>query len=72
MSESGLFSGQRVSVTALAAVATGLVGAASLAYYIRRVVGRHRYWNSPYVRVGVVERLYVYPIKSCKGISVMI
>jgi hypothetical protein len=69
MSESGLLS-QRTTVTALAAVATGLVGAASLAYYIRRLVLRHRYWHSAYVRVGVVERLYVYPVKSCRGISV--
>jgi hypothetical protein len=27
----------------------------------------HNYWNSEFVEAGRVDRLFVYPIKSCKG-----
>jgi len=39
-------------------------------YYIYKRYQDHKYWNGEFVPVGVVKDLYIYPIKSCKGLAV--
>uniref|UniRef100_A0A7I4YNV3 MOSC domain-containing protein n=1 Tax=Haemonchus contortus TaxID=6289 RepID=A0A7I4YNV3_HAECO len=49
----------------------GIVGTSIVVYNgIRFVVNRIRVDRSPWIPVGTVKALYVYPVKSCKGKSV--
>ncbi|KAK5967394.1 MOSC beta barrel domain protein, partial [Trichostrongylus colubriformis] len=49
----------------------GIVGASVLTYgVVTRLFSYLRSRSNPLVPVGTVKELYVYPIKSCKGISV--
>ncbi|XGW26408.1 hypothetical protein V3C99_007210 [Haemonchus contortus] len=49
----------------------GIVGTSIIVYNgIRFVVNRIRVDRSPWIPVGTVKALYVYPVKSCKGKSV--
>ncbi|CAD5210407.1 unnamed protein product [Bursaphelenchus okinawaensis] len=47
------------------------IGAAGVvtAYLLNKFAKHQRYWNAEYVNVGRVERLFLYPIKSCKPIE---
>jgi hypothetical protein len=52
----------------LAAIGIGAaVFAGYLFNYFRK---RYNYWNSPFLEAGRVQQLFVYPIKSCKGVEV--
>ncbi|VDM73218.1 unnamed protein product [Strongylus vulgaris] len=45
------------------------VGASILVYYVIRRL-RENSKNNDLIPIGTVKELYVYPVKSCKGISV--
>ena len=53
-------------------VASAAVGILAGCYIYKRYRDNYNYWNSEFVSVGVVKDLYVYPIKSCKGLAVSI
>ena len=52
-------------------VASAAVGIIAGCYIYKRYQD-HKYWNGEFVPVGVVKDLYIYPIKSCKGLAVSI
>lgn len=62
----------RVGSTA-ATIAVAAIGAAALAYLLNRrtrVATLAAATVSDYREAGRVEQLFVYPLKSCKGVSV--
>ena len=67
------YSGRRPAAVLVAVVAGGVL-IASAALAAARCYRRRRlwlYWNSAFVAAGgTVDRLYIHPIKSCKGMEV--
>lgn len=53
----------------LATVGTGLI--TTFTYLIHRLIKDYLYWNREFVKSGVIEELFIYPIKSCKGKKVL-
>ena len=51
-------------------VASAAVGVLAGCYIYKRYCDNYNYWNSEFVRAGVVKDLFIYPIKSCKGLAV--
>jgi len=56
--------------TQLGTVAAISVGAILSAYALNHYRKKYNYWNSSFVEAGRVDRLFVYPIKSCKGVEI--
>ncbi|KAI6171195.1 MOSC domain-containing protein [Aphelenchoides bicaudatus] len=52
------------------AVGAGLGASILTILAINRWKKRASYWNSPFLEAGRVDRLFVYPIKSCRGVEV--
>jgi hypothetical protein len=62
----------QISNTRLAAaIGAGLGVSLFTVYVVAKWRRRLNYWNTPFVEAGRVDRLFLYPIKSCKGVEVI-
>jgi hypothetical protein len=51
------------------AVGAGIGATLLTAYAIQHWRKVHNYWNSEFKEVGRVDHLFVYPVKSCRGVE---
>ncbi|KAI6174555.1 MOSC domain-containing protein [Aphelenchoides bicaudatus] len=52
------------------AVGAGLGASLLAAYALNHWRKQHQYWNSEFKEAGRVDRLFIHPIKSCRGVEV--
>lgn len=60
------------SLKLVATISVASVATVATTYFLHRLWRLQRYWNAPFVEAGTVGKLFIFPVKSCKGIEVKI